>query len=64
MWQIFGYSLEVGDNFVVNFKEDNEEDMDFYIVLCIEIMYSVKNDFIDPWKIEFKIVDVVVAGQY
>ncbi len=51
MWQIFGYYLEVGDNFAVNAKEDNEEDMDFYIVLCIETMYSVKNDFTDPWKI-------------
>jgi hypothetical protein len=27
-------------------------------------MYSVKKDFIDPWKIEFKIGDVVVVGRY
>jgi F420-dependent methylenetetrahydromethanopterin dehydrogenase len=64
VWQIFGYCLEVGDNFAVNVKKDNEEDMDFYIVICTQKMYSVKKDFIDPWKIEFKIGDVVVVGRY
>jgi F420-dependent methylenetetrahydromethanopterin dehydrogenase len=50
--------LEVGDNFAVNVKKYNEEDMDFYII-CTDSMHSVKKDFIDPWKIEFKIGDVV-----
>ncbi len=41
--------LEVGDNFVVNTKEGNEEDVDFYLVLCTLPIHIVAKDFINSY---------------
>jgi hypothetical protein len=42
--------LEVGDNFVVNAEESNEEDVNFYFVLCTQHVHIVAKDFTNPWK--------------
>lgn len=61
-WDQFGESgkylahcLTAGDNFTINVEEDNEEDVNFYILLCTQAMHNVKKDFTDPWKIKFRI---------
>jgi hypothetical protein len=56
--------LEVGDNFVVNAEEGNEEDVNFYIVLCTQPTHIVAKDYTNPWKTKFKEGDVVVAETY
>ncbi len=70
-WDQFGESgkylahcLMVGDNFTINVEEDNEEDVNFYIFLCTQAMHNVKKDFTDPWKIKFRIGDVVARRYY
>jgi hypothetical protein len=42
--------FEVGDNFAVNAKESNEEDVNFYLVLCTQPTHIVAKDFTNPWK--------------
>ncbi len=56
--------LEIGDNFAINVEEGNQEDVDFYVVLCIEPTHVVKEDFIDVWNTNFKVGDVVVVRTY
>jgi len=56
--------LEVGDNFVVNTKEGNEEDVDFYLVLCTLPIHIVAKDFINSWKPKFKEGNVAMAETY
>jgi hypothetical protein len=34
--------LEVGDNFIVNAKERNDENASFLLILCIEPLHKVK----------------------
>jgi hypothetical protein len=35
---------ELGDNFVVNALEDNDEGVDFYVVLCIQPTHILQAD--------------------
>jgi hypothetical protein len=37
--------LKLGDNFVVNTKEGNEEGVDFYVVFCIHPMHVLEEDY-------------------
>jgi hypothetical protein len=54
--------LKIGDNLAA--KEGNEEDVDFYVVLCTQPIHVVKEDFTDAWSTKFIIGDVVVARTY
>ncbi len=56
--------LEVGDNFVVKTKEGNEEDVDFYLVLCTLPIHIVAKDFINSWKPKFKEGNVAMVETY
>jgi hypothetical protein len=56
--------LEIGDNFVVNVEEGNQEDVDFYVMLCTQLVHVVKEDFIDTWSTNLRVGDVVVVGTY
>jgi hypothetical protein len=39
--------LEIGDNFIVNAEEGNDESTSFWLILCIGPLHKVKVPFID-----------------
>jgi hypothetical protein len=41
--------LALGDNFVVNAKEDNTEGKDFYILMCTKPMYTLQSPYTCAW---------------
>jgi hypothetical protein len=59
-----GATLEVGDNFIVNAKEGNDEGASFWLILCIEPLHKVKAPFIDNWGSSYEEGDDVVEGLY
>jgi hypothetical protein len=45
-------------------KEGNEEGVDFYILLCIEINFIIEEPFTYPWGQTFHASDIIMAGKY
>jgi hypothetical protein len=56
--------LQLGDNFAVNAEEGNDEDVDFYIVLCTKALFTATKSFKCKWGETFNVGDKVVAGKY
>jgi hypothetical protein len=56
--------LELGDNFVVNAKEGNEEGVEFYVMLCTQLAHILKEDYTCHWGIQFQAGDVVARTYY
>jgi len=56
--------LEVGDNFIINAKEGNDEDASFWLIMCIKPLHKVKALFIDNWGNSYEEGDDVVKGLY
>jgi hypothetical protein len=56
--------MSLGNNFVVNAKEGNEECQDFYILLCTKNIFTINNHFKCPWGQEFCACDMVVVSKY
>ncbi len=56
--------LELGDNFAVNAEEVDSEGVNFYLVLCMQVVHIVEKDFTCQWGIKFKVCDVIVARKY
>ncbi len=57
-------TLDLGDNFIVNAKVDNNENVDLWIICCTKHLNKVKKTFKCEWGIEFEEGDDVVAGKY
>jgi len=45
-WQI---ARNLGDNFVVNVEEGNEEGIEFYVMLCTQPTHILKEDYTCHW---------------
>jgi hypothetical protein len=56
--------VSLGDNFVVNVKEGNEEGVDFYVLLCTQTNFIVEQAFKCPWGQEFSIGDIIMVQKY
>jgi hypothetical protein len=57
--------LEVGDNFAVRTKAENEKGADFYILKCWKTLHIVEVDVgLDDWQQSAEIGDEIVIGQY
>jgi hypothetical protein len=41
--------LQHGDNFAIKAKEDNVEGMEFYIIMCTNIIFIIESDFSCCW---------------
>lgn len=55
-------SLELGDNFVVNAVEDNDEGVDLYIPMCTKTPFTCIKCFMYRWGEQFNLGNLVVAG--
>ncbi len=42
--------ISLGDNFVVNAEEGNEEGVDFYVLLCTQTSFVIEQAFTWPWR--------------
>ena len=69
-WDEFGLNgayfasiTELGDNFAVSAGPDNEEGIDFYLLLCTK-MYTCRKAFACPWGEHFEPGDSVIQGRY
>ena len=60
----FASILEVGDNFDVAASPDNEENVDFYVLVCTRKVYTCKDAFVCKWGEEFIPGDLVLEGLY
>ena len=60
----FASILEVGDNFVVAASPYNEENVDFYVLVCTRKVYTCKSAFVCKWGEEFIPGDLVLEGLY
>jgi hypothetical protein len=56
--------ISLGDNFVMNSKDGNEEVVDFYILLCTKIVFTFKRHFKCPWGQKFNVGDMSVVKKY
>jgi hypothetical protein len=56
--------MSLGDNFAMNAEKGNKEGQDFYILLCIKIIFTINTPFKCPWGQEFCVGDMVVASKY
>jgi hypothetical protein len=56
--------LEVGDNFVVAASPNNEENVDFYVLMCTRKVYTCKTTFVCKWGEKFIPGDLVLEGLY
>ena len=70
-WDCFGSKgiqlssyLEVGKIFVVAANESNDEDVDFFVLMCTKVPFTVIEEFKDAWRSSFPLGNIVVAGKY
>jgi hypothetical protein len=56
--------LNIGDNFAVPAKEDNNEGVEFYILQCQRPKFFVKEPFECVWGGRFEVENYVVATTY
>jgi len=57
-------TLDFGDNFVVNVKDGNSKDVDFWLICCTKPLHQVRRAFMDKWGTSFVARDSVVANLY
>ena len=60
----FASILEVGDNFAVAASPENEENVDFYVLVCTRKAYTCKTAFVCKWGEEFMPGDSLIEGLY
>ena len=70
-WNCFGRNgtqlsscLEVGDSFAVAADDSNDEDVNFYVLMCTKVPFTVVKEFEDAWGNSFLPDDIVVATKY
>lgn len=61
-FDFLGRSLELGDNFVVNAVEDNDEGVDLYIPMCTKTPFTCMKCFMYEWGEQFNPGNLVVTG--
>jgi hypothetical protein len=71
LWDDFGTDgehlvscLGLGENFAVEAKQESEEGVEFYLLLCCKQAYVVQEEFTYPWEEQFSPGDLAVKGQY
>lgn len=62
--QYFASITELGDNFAINAAPNNEENVEFYVLVCTKQMYTCKKAFECPWGESFEPGDLVIQGRY
>jgi hypothetical protein len=59
-----GDMVQVGDNFMIPAKEDNEDGVQFYVLQCQRTKFVLEETFTCPWGGIFKAGDVVIREKY
>ena len=62
--EYFASITELGDNFGITAAPDNEENVDFYLLLCTRKMYTCTKAFTYKWGESFEVGVLVVEGRY
>jgi hypothetical protein len=57
-------SLEVGDKFVVNAKEGNNEGQEFWIVCCTKLFHKLNGPLNYKWGMNYNEREEVVVGKH
>ena len=52
------------DNFAISAVIDNEENVDFYLLVCTRKMYTCTKAFTCKWGESFEVGDEIIEGQY
>jgi hypothetical protein len=60
----FSSFLKLGDNFVVSTVADNEENVDFHLLVCTKKMFTCTEAFRCKWGESFEVGDQVIQGRY
>ena len=60
----FSSITELGDNFAIVAAPDNEENVDFYLLVCTKQEYTCRKAFSCPWDESFEPGDSVIQGRY
>jgi hypothetical protein len=70
-WDEFGLNgtylasiLELGDNLDICATPENEENVEFYILMCIKKPFVCKKAFTCVWDKTFEVGDSVIEGTY
>lgn len=70
-WDEFGVNgtylasvLELGDNFAVSAAADNEENVEFHLLVCTRKMFTCTEPFQCKWGESFDVGDKVIQGRY
>lgn len=71
LWDDFGTNgenlascLDLGENFATAAEEDNEEGVDFYLLVCCSKPYVVREAFTCPWGEQFLPGQLAVRARY
>lgn len=62
--EYFASILEIGDNYAISAAADNEENVDFYLLVCTKKVYTCQTRFRCKWGESFEVGDKVVQGRY
>ena len=62
--EYFASITELGDNFAIVAAPDNEENVDFYLLVCTKQVYTCREPFSCPWGESFELGDSVIQGRY
>jgi hypothetical protein len=57
-------SLEVGNNFVVNAKEGNNEGQELWVVCCSKPLHRLTNPLKCKWGMEYDVGDKFITWKY
>jgi hypothetical protein len=70
-WDEFGLNgkyfasiRELGDNFAISATVDNEENVDFYLLVCTRKMYTYTKAFRCKWGESLEVGDEIIEGRY
>ena len=56
--------MELGQNFATNAVDENNGGVDFEVLMCTKVAYTVKKAFTCDWGQEFEVDDLCIAGLY
>ena len=56
--------MQIGDVFAVIAEEGNEEEVDYYLLLCTKTKHSLEASIMDDYGIDYSRGDMVVEGKY
>lgn len=56
--------VELGQNFATNAADENDAGVDFEVLMCTKVAYTVKKAFTCDWGQEFEVDDLCIAGLY